>query len=218
MDKKIILKPRELKGSSNARRMRRDGLVPGVIYSKGGEARHVSIPGHEFEQILRHHAGEQMMLNIQVEGGQDESVLLKDVQHDPVSAAVLHVDLQSVAMNEKLEVEVQIELTGEAEGVHQGGILDHLLHTVEVECLPSDIPESIEVDVTGLAIGDLLCVKDIQVDSSKIEILTDPELGVASVSLPKAVEETDEEAGEAGEGNEPEVIGEKDEEEEETAS
>lgn len=213
MDEKIILKPRDQKGSSNARRMRREGDVPGVIYSKGGEARQVTLPAHEFEQILHHHSGEQMMLQVQVEGGAEESVLLKDVQHDPVSGAVLHVDLQDVAMDEKLQVEVQIELAGDAEGVQQGGILDHLLHELEIECLPADIPEVIEVDVSKLAIGDMLTVKDISVDTSKIEILTDEETGVATVTMPKAVEEEEEEGAEAAEGGEPEVIGEKSDDE-----
>ncbi len=222
MDAKLIVTSRELKGSPNARRMRRDGLIPGVIYSDGGEARAISLPKHDFEQMLHHHAGEQMMLTIELDG-KESSVLLKDVQHDMMTGGTIHVDLHEVSMTKKLRVQISIELVGEAEGVKsEGGVLDHLLHSVEVECLPGDILEKIEVDVSGLNLNDMLTVKDIEIDASKYEIMMDDDVGVASVSEPRVVEEpTDEEGEEGAEGEEgtegasaePEVINEKKEEE-----
>jgi len=209
MDAKITVKNREQKGSANSRRLRRAGWIPGVIYSEGGEARAVSLPKHDFEQMLHHHASEHVMIQIQIEGGKDESVLLKDVQHDALSGGVVHVDLQEVAMDKKLHVEVPVELVGEAEGVKQGGVLDHLLHSVDVECFPADIPEEISVDVSALKIGDMLTVADIQTAGAKYTILNDGELGVASVSLPKVVEEETEEAAEGAVAAEPEVLREK---------
>ncbi len=214
MDAKLKVTSRDLKGSPNARRMRRDGLIPGVIYSDGGEARAVSLPKHEFEQMLHHHAGEQMMLTIDLDG-KESSVLLKDVQHNIMTGGTIHVDLQEVSMNKKLRVHTAIELVGEADGVkNQGGVLDHLLHSVEVECLPGDILEKIEVDVSELNMGDMLTIKDIQLDTSKYEILMDGDVGVASVSAPRVAEEPVEgeegaEGAEEGASTEPEVINEK---------
>jgi large subunit ribosomal protein L25 len=210
MDAKITVKSREASGSAGARRLRRDGWVPGVIYSDGTAARAVSLPKHEFEQMLHHHTSEHVMIKIQIEGGKEESVLLKDVQHDALSGGVVHVDLQKVAMDKKLRIEVPVELIGEAEGVkNQGGVLDHLLHHVEIECFPADIPEAINVDVSALKLGDMLAVKDIPV-SAKYTILLDAEAGVAAVSMPKVAEEPVAEEGTAAAAPaEPEVIREK---------
>jgi len=216
MDAKLIVTSRDEKGSASVRRMRRDGLIPAVVYGAGGEAREVSLPQHEFKQMLHHHAGEQMMVAIELDG-KDESVLLKDVQHAPLSDDILHVDFQKVAMNETLVVGIAIELTGEPEGVrNQGGILDHSIHSVDVECLPADILEQIEVDVSALDIGDVLTVKDIQLDSSKYTIQTDEDTAIATVLAPRVAEEAEAEEGEEGEegaSGEPEVITEKKEEE-----
>jgi large subunit ribosomal protein L25 len=210
MDAKITVKSRDVQGSASARRLRRDGWVPGVIYSDGTAARTVSLPKHEFEQMLRHHTSEHVMIKIQIDGGKEESVLLKDVQHDALSDSVVHVDLQKVAMDKKLHLEVPVELIGEAEGVkNQGGVLDHLLHYIEISCFPADIPESITVDVSALKLGDMLTVKDIQIDASKYTILLDADVGVASVSIPKVVEEPVAEDAVAAAATEPEVIREK---------
>jgi large subunit ribosomal protein L25 len=213
MDAKLIVSSRELKGSANVRRLRRAGQIPGVIYGDGGKAREVSLPQHEFEQMLHHHAGEQMMVSIALDG-KDESVLLKEVQREPLSGSVIHVDFQEVALNKKLKVQIAIELIGEADGVkNQGGILDHSLYSVEVECLPADILEKIEVDVSSLKMGDVLTVKDIKLDASKFEIQDDEDLAVASVMAPRvAVEDEEGEEGAEGASAEPEVITEKKEE------
>ncbi|MBC8206313.1 MAG: 50S ribosomal protein L25 [Kiritimatiellales bacterium] len=213
MDAKLIVTSRDKKGSANVRRMRRAGLIPGVIYGEGGEAREVSLPQHEFKLMLHHHAGEQMMVAIEIDG-KNESVLLKDVQHAALSSDILHVDFQKVSLTKKLKVQIAIELTGEAEGVKKdGGVLDHTLYSVEVECLPDDILEKIEVDVSSLKMGDVLTVKDIELDTSKYEILLDGDTAVASVLAPRvAVEGEEGEEGAEGASAEPEVITEKKEE------
>lgn len=208
MDAKIVMKSRETKGSASARRMRRDGWVPGVIYSEGTVARMVSLPKHEFEQMLRHHTSEHVMISIQVDGGAEEPVLVKDVQHNALSGGVVHVDMQHVDMNRKIRVEVPVELTGEPEGVkNQGGVLDHLLHHIEIECFPGDIPETVNVDVSALKIGDMITVKDIALDRSKYTLVADEDTGVALVAVPKVSEEPV--AEEAVAAAEPEVIREK---------
>lgn len=214
MDAKLIITRRDEKGSPNARRMRRAGQVPGVIYGDGGEAREVSLSQHEFKQMFHHHAGEQMMVVLELDG-KELPVLLKDVQHAPMSGDILHVDFQEVSMTKKLKVQIALELTGEAEGVQtQGGVLDHTLYSVEVECLPGDILEKIEVDVSELKLGDVLTVKDINLDKSKYEILMDDDLAVASVLAPRVVVEEEEEGEEGAESDGPEVITEKKEDEE----
>lgn len=212
MDAKMIVSSRDLKGSANARRMRREGMLPGVVYGKGGAARPVSLPAHKFEQLLHHHAGEQMMVEVELDG-KTESVLLKDVQHEPLSGDTIHVDFQEVAMDEALTVSIPLELVGEAEGVNAGGVLDHSLHELDVECLPKDILEQIEVDVSTLEIGDSLTVKDVQLDSSKYTIMNEEDVAVAAVLAPRLAEEEEEgEEGEEGAGSaEPEVITEKQE-------
>jgi len=213
MDAKLVVTSRELKGSPNARRMRRDGLIPGVIYSDGGEARSISLPKHDFELMLHHHAGEQMMLEIELDG-KETTVLLKDVQHNMMTGGTIHVDLHEVSMTKKLRVQISLELVGEAEGVKsEGGVLDQLLHSVEVECLPGDILEKMEVDVSELKLNEMLYIKDINLDSSKYEIMMDGEVAVAAVSEPRVSEgSAGEEGAEGEEGSAPEVINEKKEE------
>jgi len=214
----LMMKKRDSQGSSEARRMRRDGWIPGVIYTEGREARSIAVPSHEFQELLHHHAGESMMVDIQIEGEKPESVLLKTVQHDALGSTILHIDFQEVAQDKVLRVEIQIELKGEPVGVKdEGGVLEHLQHKIEVECLPADLMESLEVDVSEMALGDTLCVKDIVIDSSKYTLLMDEDVSIASVSMPRVEEEPEPEEGEEGaEGEEastePEVIGEKKEE------
>jgi len=214
MDAKLNVMSRDLKGSENARRMRRDGKIPGVIYSEGKEAREICLDKHDFEKMLHHHAGDQMMVKIELDG-KDSSVLLKDVQHDMMGNGVLHVDFMEVSLTQKLKITAQLELVGEPVGVvTQGGVLEQMLHSLDIACLPGDIPEKIEVDVSALNLGDSLSVKDIQLDASKFDVFMDGDVGIASVLAPRvAVADSEEEEEGEGEGGEPEVINEKKEEE-----
>ena len=135
------------------------------------------------------------------------------MQYHPVTSSILHVDLQRVVAGKPIQVDVAIELNGEPEGVKSGGIIDHKIHSLSVECLPKDMIESIPVDITNLEIGDSLTVSDIIV-TSKIKILSDENLQVISINAPKVIDSSDEETEEADEvSTEPEVITEKNEEE-----
>lgn len=215
-DVKIAAQPREEQGKGPAGRLRRDGLVPGVVYGEGREARMVQINAHDFEQVLRKHSGEHMLVELSIKGDSPRQVLIQEVQHHPVSGKVLHVDFNEVSMTERLSVEVPIELVGDPVGVtKQGGVLEHILRELEVECLPTDILERVEVDVSAMEIGDSLTVADIQLDSEKYEILSDSEYAIAAVAAPRVEEEEEEEEEVEAEGAEPEVIGEKKEEGEE---
>ena len=202
----LIAKQRDLKGSSHARRMRKAGLLPGVIYCEGKEASPVELKMHDFEQLLHHHASETMIVEVDVEGEGKISALIKDVQHHPVTGDLVHVDLQKMDAKVAIQVEISIEPVGEPAGVKAGGSLDLVMHALEVECLPGDLVETIEVDVSNLEIGDHLRVSDLNIDS-RFKVLGDEEAIVVAVSSPRVEEEDTEEEG-AG-AAEPEVISEK---------
>lgn len=204
----ISVKKRSLEGTSASRRMRRAGFLPGVIYGIDSNPLSVELETHVVEQVLHHHASETILVDIDLEGEGTLSVLIKDVQHHPVSGALVHVDLQRVAANQTLQVEVSLELVGEPEGVKLGGLLDHVMHTLLVECLPGDLPETVDVDVSELEIGSSIHVSDLKL-GNKITVLSDADGLVASVAAPRVEEETEDEDA----AKEPEVITEKPSEE-----
>lgn len=209
-DIEVAAKLREAKGSNQVRKIRQEGWIPAVVYSGIQETTPIQIDEHDFELMLSKHGSESMMIGLSIDGGKSTQVLLKEVQHHPIDGHVLHVDFHAVDVSKKLSVNIPIELVGEAKGVVEGGVLDHSMREVEVECLPADIVEQFEVDVSGLGIGENLTVADLDIDSEKYTILSEPELAVASVVPPRKLEEeveTEEGAVEQG-AAEPEVIGE----------
>lgn len=213
---KLVVQSRKGQGSADSRRLRRKGLVPGVIMQENSESRAIQVICHDLEQVLHHHASENVMLDLDVEGKGIEKVLLRDIQRDPLTDNIIHVDFSVVSMTKKMRVRIPVKLTGEPVGVSQsGGILEHLLREVEVECLPGDLVEEIKVDVSSLAIGDSIQVKDLNI-GSQFTVITGQDVGVTSVQAPRLEEEEPEAV--AAEGAEPEVIGkkEKDETEENT--
>ena len=209
---KVEAKTREVSGKGAAGRLRREGIVPAVVYGEGKEACPLELNAHDFELLLRHHAGESLVLDLSIDGKATKKVLLRDVQHHPLTDGVLHADFVEISMTKKMRVSIPLNFAGEPVGVTQdGGVLDLLLREVEIECLPADIVEEITVDVSGLNIGDSLQVADIQA-SLGFEIVTDPDIAVASVAAPRIEEEEVEEEVEEGSDGEPEVIGKKEEE------
>lgn len=202
----VKAEPRDRVGSSAMGRLRREGRIPAVVYSEGKTGENVQIVAHDFAQMMKRHHSEQMLVDLDVAGGKPRKVLLKAMQHHPIDGRVTHIDFYEVSMTRKLRVSVPLKLVGEPVGVTQeGGILDHLLRTIEVECLPADILEEIPIDVAGLAVGKHLSVKDIKLDPAKYAIVTGADVAIAAVSMPKAEEEVAAPAeGEAG--AEPEVI------------
>jgi large subunit ribosomal protein L25 len=223
-DSLLVAEKRDVSGTSASRRLRHAGIVPAVISDEEGAAHTIQLSAHELTMLLQHHRSESLILDIKIDGDQNKKVLLKEVQHHPVNGKILHADFVEVSMTKKMRVNVEIELVGDPVGViKDGGVLDHLLRDISVECLPGDLLESIKVDVTNLELGHTLSVKDIKVDS-KITILTDGDIAIAAVAAPKVEEEKAEEveegaegaeaapATEGGDAKEPEVIGEKKEE------
>lgn len=212
MKEQIIVQaePRGKSGSSAVRRLRREGWIPAVVYGEGKAAVTVQVREHDFQKKLGRHSGENLILDLAIRDAGTLKVLLKDVQHNPLTSRMSHVDFYEVNMTRKVRVDIPITLRGDPVGVTQnGGILDHLLRVVEVECLPGDLIEEIVVDVAALDVGKHLNVRDIQLDAAKFTILTAPEIAIAAVSLPRAEEEvatTEAAAVEGAAAGEPEVL------------
>lgn len=205
---KLIAKKRDLEGSSNARRIRGAGSLPAVIYGDEKESVSVEINTHDFEQILHHSASESVIVDIELEGEGSVSVLVKDVQHHPVSSDLLHVDLMRVAANKPIHVDILVELVGEAAGVKEGGSVDHVMHSIGVECLPGDLVDTFEVDISEMEIGSVLHVSDLKL-GAKFKLLVDEKAIVATIAAPRAEEEEEEVVEGADASAEPEVITEK---------
>ncbi len=193
-------------GSAAARRLRRAGKIPAIVYSEGRPGEPVWLNEHDFGLMLQHHRGEHMLVSLELDGAR-RSVLLKEVQHHPLTSSVLHVDLYEVSMTRRIRVEIPLRLVGDPVGVtQQGGILDHLLRSIEIECLPGDIPEDIPVDVSSLAVGRHMSVGDIRLDPARYRIVTAADIAIAAVSMPKAEEAPAAAAAPEGGAAEPEVL------------
>ena len=204
----LLAQERKAEGSNAARRMRHKGILPGIVNNERGDSQPVQLNLHDFEQRLRHHKGENLILDLRIEGQAPTKVLLKDMQHHPVTDELIHVDFVEISMTKKMRVRIQVKLTGEPVGVSQtGGILEHLLREIEVECLPLDLLDEIEIDVSNLNVGDSLSVKDLTIDP-KLTVLTADDIAVVSISAPRVEEATEEETASEGEG--PAVVGEGD--------
>src|SRR5215468_8914646 len=138
---------------NDARRVRKQGKVPAVVYGAGKAALPVSVDPRQVSRILHSETGHNTVFDLAIDGERTKAMIV-DWQYEPIKGALLHIDLKRIAMDQKLRVNVPIELTGEAAGVkEQGGILEQIVREVELECLPSDIPNAIDVDVSELVFG-----------------------------------------------------------------
>jgi len=193
-------------GSRTSRRLRRAGLVPGVVYGGGSDARAFQVPAREVRNVLTHGGA---LIDVQFDGGKPTPVLVKAEQRDPVRGSLVHLDLLEVKLDEKIQAEVAIELLGaeEAPGVDLGGVLEHVTHAVTIEALPTEIPESIPADVSGMSIGDTLQLSAIAapegVQFALGEGQSADEITIATLSPPRVEEEPEPEVEE-----ETELVGE----------
>jgi large subunit ribosomal protein L25 len=173
--------PRTSGNKNDARRVRRDGKLPAVLYDAGKDALSVSLDPRQVARILHSQTGHNTIFDLALNGGERTKAMIVDWQYEPIKGALLHIDLKRIAMDQRLKVAVPIVLKGEAAGVkQQGGILEQIFREVEVECLPSDIPSSIEVDVSELVFGTVLRVSDLPHDP-KLKFLSDPNQPVAHI-------------------------------------
>jgi len=215
----VAAEPRTETGKNVNRRLRVAERIPGVLYGGKKEARAVSVSPREVLQILRSASGENTLFDLELEGDR-RKVILKEFQVQPVTGDLLHADFFEVALDKVIEVSVHVELVGTPVGVkNQGGVLDFITRELELECLPTDIPDKIAVDVTGLELNKHLRVSDIELPE-KVRCLTDEDVVIAHVVVPRAAvaEAAEGEAaeGEAAEGEgTPEAAGDKDDKKEE---
>jgi large subunit ribosomal protein L25 len=203
----VSAEKRTEKGKNVNRRLRVAGRIPGVVYGGKGEPMAVAVSPKEIGAVLRSASGENTLFDLEL-GGSRRKVILKEYQVEPIKGKLLHADFYEVALDKVLEVKVHVELTGTPVGVKvQGGILDFVTRELEIECLPTDIPDKIALDVSGLELGKHIRVSDLQI-SDKVTMLTDPEVVIVHVVAPRAEEVVApvEGAEAVAAGTEPEVI------------
>ena len=195
------------RGKNDARRARRDGLVPITVYGGGAETLAAVAPARELAAILRSESGRNTIFTIEVDGVGASEVMFNDRQIDPIKGRLIHADLTRLVKGQKIEVTVPLHLTGEPIGVKEKqGVLEQVIREIELKCEPREIPDVLEVDVSHLDVHDVLHVSDITV-AAAIEILTDPEQVIATVGIVKEEELAATTPAEGEEPAEPEVIG-----------
>ncbi len=201
---------RERAGSRESRRLRKQGLIPGVIYGRGKAPHSISVPERELRRVLTGGSGMHAILDVVLEGQKTpRASILKDYQQDPIRGTITHIDLQEVRLDQPIQAQVVVELIGgdEGPGVKEGGVLSQVAREVTVEALPMEIPDHLELDVSGMALGDTLRIADLEVRAG-MTLLDDPETVLANVSAPRVeevVEEPEEEEGEVEEAAEGEA-------------
>jgi large subunit ribosomal protein L25 len=203
----VTAESRTESGKNANRRLRIKGLIPGVVYGAKKETLPVSVSPKDIGTVLKSASGENTLFDLDLKGGR-RKVILKEFQREPLKGRLLHVDFYEVALDKKIEVKVPVEIVGVPVGVKtQGGILDFVTRELEIECLPTEIPDKISIDVTGLELGKHLRVSDLQVPD-RVVVLTEPGIVVVHVVAPRAEEvAAPVEAGAGAEpAGEPEVI------------
>ena len=211
---KVQARVRVGRGKNDARRARRDGMVPITVYGGGAETVAAVAPLRDLAAILRSESGRNTIFTIEVDGVGASEVMFHDRQIDPIKGRLIHADLTRLVKGQKIEVTVPLHLTGEPIGVKEKqGVLEQTVREIDIKCEPRDIPDALDVDVSNLDVHDVLHVSDIPV-AAGIEILTDGDLVIATVGIVKEEELAATTPAEGEEPAEPEVIGQGKKEEE----
>ena len=163
MAKKTTLKaaPRLRTGSGRLNQMRREGWLPSVIYGKGTENINLKVDAKTFADVLARSSSENIIVNLEIEGQGTRLAFLQSIQHDPMSGKALHADFRSIDDNTAITAHIPTHLNGESAGVKAGGLIEQYVHAIEITCLPDDLPETLEVDISALQVGDSLHIGDI---------------------------------------------------------
>jgi large subunit ribosomal protein L25 len=200
---KLEVQQREMRGSADARRLRRQGLIPGVLYGRGKNPHPFSVHERELRRALSGPAGLHAILDVVLDGQKtSHASILKDYQQNVISGRLAHIDLQEVRLDQPIQAQVVIELVGEAAGSIEGGVLSQVTREINVEALPLEVPERIEVDVSPMQMGDTLRLADVAVQEG-VTFLDDPEETViATVTVPTQIVEPEPEEEELEEGEE----------------
>ncbi|MFY9139484.1 MAG: 50S ribosomal protein L25/general stress protein Ctc [Thermacetogeniaceae bacterium] len=211
---KLSAQYRERSSKGAVRALRRQGETPAVLYGRGVGNMLIKVPTKELEQILNNHVIGSTLIDLDVDkGDQKESylVMCREVQRDPLRRELLHADFFQIELTQEIQTEIPVVLIGEPQGVQKGGILQHMLREVTVSCLPTNLPEHIEIDISGLDVGEQVTVGDLEAPEG-VEILSDPESVIALIVAPTLEEEVTEEEAEEGAAEEAAVESEQGEE------
>jgi large subunit ribosomal protein L25 len=201
---KLKVQARESRGSAASRRLRARGLIPGVLYGNGGEAHPFCIEERALRKAITGDHGLHAILDVVLDGSQKEHhAVLKEYQLDPTRPRLLHIDLQEVRLDQAIQTQVVVELVGESAGVKEGGVLSQINREVNVEALPMEVPDRLELDVSPMVIGDSMRLSDLRVPEG-VTLLDDPETVLATVSPPTKIEEPEVVEEELEEGELPE--------------
>src|SRR3990172_3000966 len=203
-------KVRQEKGKNQIKQLRAEGLLPANVYGYQAEATNIAVDGREFGNLIHSSAGTHVILKLLIDDGKSPTVIVRDIQRNPVKDELLHIDFLSVALDEKITAAVPISIVGDSVGVREGGILQHGLWEVQVEALPMDLPDHIELDVSGLAVGESLHAGDIDLPPQLIMVT--PAVDVVASVLPPVIYKEEEEAVPEEEAAEAAAAGEKEEE------
>jgi large subunit ribosomal protein L25 len=205
---KLTVQDRESRGSAESRRLRKQGLIPGILYGRGQDPQAFCIAERELRRVLTGGAGLHAILDVVIDGdgATARPSILKSYQQDPVRGTLTHIDLQEVRLDQPIQARVVVELIGEPVGVTEGGVLSQVNREVTVEALPLEIPEHLDLDVSGMAIGDTVRLAELPVQEG-IKFLDDPEETVlATVTMPTRFVEPEIEEVEGEEGELPEGV------------
>jgi large subunit ribosomal protein L25 len=200
---------RERASKGSLRTLRSQGITPAVLYGREVGNIIIQVPTKELENIIAKHSISSSLINLNMSNGEEEEsymVMCREIQRDPLRGDLLHADFLQVVLTEEIETEVRIVLVGEAPGVQEGGILQHMLRSVTVSCLPTNMPDRLEADISGLNMGDQVTVGDLEAPEG-VQIVSEPNSVIALVVAPMAEEEeeleeaiADEEVTDADEG------------------
>ncbi len=196
-DTKLAATLRSEQGSRPAGRLRREGHLPGIVYGLGDDAVSVTVNAHQLGTILSAKTGANTLISLQLDG-KTELALARQVQRDPVKGSLIHVDFVRVRADQTIQAEVRLNLSGQPEGVSQGGMLEQLMHSLTVEGLPGQLPTEIEHDVSALDLGDQLRVGDLQLPAG-VNVTNDGDELVAMISVPRGLAEGEGEVATEGE-------------------
>ncbi len=195
MELKLTAERREIRHKQELKKLRNHNLIPAIVYGKDIQSLPVVLHYKEFYNVYQETHKHLSFIRLDVDGISYRT-LIKDVQIDPVSRQVIHVDFHTVRRGESVVVTVPFKFVGEAPGVKQGGIIESHLREAEVRCVPSNLPEFIEVDISKMGLGDTIHIRDIKVEG--VEILSEPDTSVISIITPKILKEKEEKKEEEG--------------------
>ncbi len=202
---RLEVQEREQRGSRDSRRLRKQGMIPGVLYGRGNKPHPICVGERELRRVLTGSSGLHAILDVVLAGqSSTHASILKDYQVDPIRGKIEHFDLQEVRLDQPIQSSVVVELVGESAGTKVGGVLSQVSREIRVEALPLEVPERIELDISGMEIGDSLRLSDLPLHEG-VTYLDDPETVLASVAMPTRVEEPEAEAVEGEEGEEGEA-------------